>query len=189
MDKKVIVINGSARESGNTDALLNKFHDGAGDFDSYIAQFNLRDCRVGDCRGCYNCRDMSECSLDDDMTAIREAISKAELIIFASPIYWCEVTGLMKTFIDRLYFYHHSNTADLIAGKKAVVVCPIGEAENIEYETEIMIEFYRRAFKSLDMELLDVMLFPGLMGPKDNYKKPIYLDNMKQLGKQLKSLL
>jgi multimeric flavodoxin WrbA len=187
--KSVIVINGSVRDSGNTDALLSKFHEAAGEFTESIVQFDLRKLQIGDCRGCCDCRDNAECSQADDMTSIREDVNDARLIIFASPIYWCEVTGLMKTFIDRLYFYHHPSTANLIAGKKVIVVCPMGEAENIEYEAEIMIEFYRRVFKSLDMELLDMMLFPGLMGPRDNYKKPKYLDSMKQLGKQLKSLL
>lgn len=189
MNKSVIVINGSAREGGNTDALLDKFEAGAQNYESGVVHFRLRDLNIGDCQGCYLCREKSECGQDDDMTAIRKAIQDSGLLIFASPLYWCEVTGLMKTFIDRLYFYYHPNTKSLISDKKAIIICPLGETENIEHETELMIEFNRRAFRSLEIELLDIMLFPGLYEDRDNYKKPKYLDSMKQLGMQLKSLL
>jgi multimeric flavodoxin WrbA len=39
-------------------------------------------------------------------------------LILASPLYWCGVTGLMKTFLDRLFFYYHPRNKDLISGKK-----------------------------------------------------------------------
>jgi multimeric flavodoxin WrbA len=168
---------------------LNEFINGAGDDVDIISHYRFRDMRIGNCKGCYTCRDESRCDQDDDMIGIREAIKDAGLLIFASPIYWCEVTGLMKTFIDRLYFYHHSGNSELIAGKKAIIISPLGESENVEYESEMMIEFYRRVFNSLGIQMADILLFPGLMGVENLKNSPQYKARMFELGQQLRKFI
>ncbi|OGU58572.1 MAG: hypothetical protein A2V66_14965 [Ignavibacteria bacterium RBG_13_36_8] len=189
MGKIILVFNGSAREKGNTDSVVAKFIEGAKSSDLEVHNFMLRDLSIGNCKGCYKCKSESVCDLNDDMTKIREGIEKSDVLVFASPVYWCEVTGLMKTFIDRLYFYHHPNTAELIAGKKAVVLTTLGESSNIDYETEILIEFYRRAFKSLKIDLIKHLVFSGLMEAEAIQNRPEYLQQSFSFGKNLINIL
>lgn len=185
----IVVINGSPRKGGNTDALLEKLMEGAWSTEADIRHFRLRDLDIHNCIGCCTCKAESTCHFDDDMTGIRRSIQKCGLMVFASPNYWCEITGLMKTFIDRLYFYHHPENGHLISGKKALILTTLGEKDNVEYESAVLAEFYRRLFKSLNVEILDRMLFSGLMEKDGILKKPEYLERAFLIGKELSTSL
>lgn len=176
MAKSIAVFNGSPRKGGNTDALLEKLVEGARLNTADIRYFQLRGLIIHNCIGCCTCKKESRCYFDDDMTGIRCSIEKCDLMIFASPNYWCEITGLMKTFIDRLYFYHHPENSRLISGKKALIVTTLGERDNVEYESAVLAEFYRRLFKSLNVEILDMKFFSDMMGKGAVLNKPEYLE-------------
>ncbi|MEJ2627298.1 MAG: flavodoxin family protein, partial [bacterium] len=103
MGKKAILINGSLRAKGNTDTIIKSLLQGAQNTDILIKQFVLRELKISGCKGCYFCYDHNKCSIKDDMQKIHKELQQSDLIIFASPMYWWGVTGLMKTFIDRLY--------------------------------------------------------------------------------------
>ncbi|NNG00551.1 MAG: flavodoxin family protein, partial [Desulfobacteraceae bacterium] len=124
-DNHVLILNGAIRINGNTDTILKTIVEGAVGTGININQINLRKKIISDCPGCFHCHENAKCSQKDDMADIREEINKSELIIFASPLYWWGVPGKMKTFIDRLYFYHSSHNKKLIAGKKAMVFSPM----------------------------------------------------------------
>ncbi len=117
----VLIINGATRINGNTDILVERIIAGANHTGLNPALVELRHKRISDCIGCYQCLKESKCSFHDDMTEIRDRMNKAELLILASPLYWCGVTGLMKTFIDRLFFYYHAQNRRLILGKRRLL--------------------------------------------------------------------
>lgn len=188
MGKSILIINGSTRESGNTDSIIDKMIAGAKSVGQKINHVKLRDSRIGNCVGCCTCKKESKCQLQDDMTKIRNLIEQSDLMVFATPLYWSEITGLMKTFIDRLYFYHHIENRHLIAGKKVHTATTLGEAINIDYETEVIREFYRRLFKSLDVEVLEHLFYYGLMEKDDIQKKSQYLQEAFSFGLELCSL-
>jgi multimeric flavodoxin WrbA len=122
MAESVLIVNGATRINGNTDILVGKIIEGAEGAGLNSTLVELRNKHVSDCIGCYLCREESKCSFQDDMTEIRNFINESELLIFASPLYWCGVTGLMKTFLDRLFFYYHPQNRPLISGKKAIII-------------------------------------------------------------------
>ena len=124
-NRNILIINGSTRTNGNTDTLVNKIIEGVQDSQLVI----LKDKRISNCIGCMQCLEKSTCSIDDDMTEIRNAIQQSDILIFASPLYWGGVTGLMKTFIDRLFFYYHPSNKSLISRKKAVIVTPMNQKD------------------------------------------------------------
>ena len=125
MAKKVLVINGSLRVRGNTDTLMANLLKGTENTDIIATRYLLRDKKISDCNGCYYCYKNNSCSIKDDMQNIYEEIQKSDLLILASPLYWWGVTGLMKTFIDRLYLYYPRTNTGLIAGKKAIIITPM----------------------------------------------------------------
>ena len=179
------MFNGSVRKDGNTDKVLQKFIEGAKNKGNQIYYKILRELNIGNCKGCYNCRNEATCELKDDMIPIHQQLQECDAMVFASPIYWCEITGLMKTFIDRFYFYHHPNTANLIKDKNVVVISTMGEAENIEYETELINEFYRRFLASTKMKLIHNLILPGIMEAGDILKRPELLNSIYDLGRNL----
>jgi multimeric flavodoxin WrbA len=184
MTKRAIIINGAIRAKGNTDALINKMIEGSSASDVEVNLVTLREKKVGNCMGCYQCLAKSSCAIQDDMTEIRGIIQNAQLLIFASPLYWCGVTGLMKTFIDRLFFYYHPETKRLISGKKAIVITPMNQP-NVVYESEILVHFYTRLLNCLGIKDIDMFFFGDIMKKEDLLQKPRYHKEAYRIGKRL----
>jgi multimeric flavodoxin WrbA len=158
MNESILIINGASRINGNTDILVGKIIDGANSVGLKPASMELRNKNISNCIGCYQCFKESKCSFQDDMTEIRNQISEAELIILASPLYWCGVTGLMKTFLDRLFFYYHPQNKGLISGKKAIIVTPMNQ-KNVDFESEVLVEFYNRLLNCLGVKIIDMFFW------------------------------
>lgn len=184
MNKRVLVINGSTRENGNTDAILRAFLKGVADGGLNAREAVLREVNINNCIGCCKCKDEKKCNFQDDMTELRDMVIKSDVLVFASPIYWCEVTGLMKTFIDRLYFFHHEENKHLVAGKKALMITTLGE-KDAAYESEILAEFYKRCMHSLKIDILDMIYYPDLMEKDAIANKPEYSRAAYKTGKAI----
>ena len=184
LTKRVLVLNGSPRDNGNTDAVVNSFMQGVNAGGRTVRAAVLRELTINNCVGCGHCRRAQTCQFTDDMTELRDMIVKSDMIVFASPNYWCEITGLMKTFIDRLYFFHHKENSHLIAGKKAIIITTLGE-KDADYECQVLVEFYRRCMHSLAIEIIDWLFFPELMEKEAIREKPAYLKQAFEAGKAL----
>jgi len=188
MNKRVLLINGSTREGGNTDAILKSFIQGVSESGLNVREAVLRDLAIHNCVGCCKCQKERKCNFQDDMTELRDMVMKSDVLVFASPIYWCEITGLMKTFIDRLYFFHHKENSHLVAGKKALVITTLGEKDS-EYESQVLVEFYKRFFHSLKIEILDMLSFPDLMEKEAITAKPEHTKTAYSAGKKISGTL
>ena len=105
MNKKIIVLNGAARKNGNTAKLVDAFADGAKAAGNQVNIFYLDGMEIHSCKGCLNAgRDSkSPCSQKDDMDKIYTEFENADVVVFASPLYFWTITGTLKTAADRLY--------------------------------------------------------------------------------------
>ena len=105
MNKKIIVLNGAARKNGNTAKLVEAFADGAKSAKNQVAVFYLDGMDIHSCKGCLHAgRDSkSPCSQKDDMDKIYSEFEDADVVVFASPVYFWTITGSLKTAADRLY--------------------------------------------------------------------------------------
>ena len=194
MRRRIVLINGSLRVNGNTDTIIKSLLDGAESSDAIIKQFVLRDKNINDCKGCYYCYKNNSCSINDDMQEIHHDIQKSDIIILASPMYWWGVTGLMKTFIDRLYLYYPKRNEHFIAGKKLLLVIPMNVNEKQHghktYISEIepiqMTSKY--IFKRLRMEIIDIVFYPNLSAKGDAIKNKEYLNTSYKMGQKLSQL-
>ncbi len=185
--KKVLIINGAARIGGNTDKIVQKIIDGAINVNITPDLVILREKKIGECIGCYQCLRKQYCSLKDDMIEIHRLIQKSDILIIASPLYWCGVTGLMKTFIDRLFYYYHKDTKRKIHGKECVVVTPLNQ-QNVVYETEILIHFYNRLLNCLGIHKIIMYFFGEIMTRDDLSAKPEYMSQAFSIGQSLNDL-
>lgn len=99
--KKVLVISTSLRENSNSEALADEFMRGAQDSGNQVEKVSLRGKNISFCRGCFACLKNGRCVINDDANAIVEKMLNADVLVFASPIYYYEMCGQMKTLLDR----------------------------------------------------------------------------------------
>lgn len=102
MSKKVIIVSSSPRKNGNTSILANEFARGAMEAGHTVEIINIRDMKLQFCIGCLACQKMGKCVLNDDMNGLYDSIQNADVLVFATPIYFYEMSGQLKTFLDRL---------------------------------------------------------------------------------------
>ena len=184
MPSSSLIINGSVRPGGNTDIIIERMLAGAKDAGLNTVLVELRNRSILDCVGCYLCLRASKCSIQDDMAEIRSLIETADLIVLASPLYWCGVTGLMKTFIDRLFFYYHPDTKPLISGKKAIILTPMNQ-KDVEFESQVLVEFYQRLLSCLGVGIAEMFFFSDVMGKGTVLERPEYLKHAYDIGSHL----
>ena len=101
-EKSVLVVSSSPRKNGNSDLLCREFARGACEAGAQVEEIALRDLEIAPCQACYGCWSSRRCVLGDDMTALLEKISAADVLCVASPVYFGLPCGQLKTMIDRL---------------------------------------------------------------------------------------
>jgi multimeric flavodoxin WrbA len=104
----VVAVVGSPRVAGNTSYLVDVALDELVRAGLAVEKIMLSEYRVLPCEGHDDCEDLPVCPLDDDAGAILERMYAADGLILATPVYYEDVSGQMKVFIDRNCFnnYH-----------------------------------------------------------------------------------
>lgn len=152
--KNMLIINGSPRENGYTKELISVFERNKSD-KLNIDIVNCKDVNVNYCIDCRNCKSLYKCTIDDDMQVIYDKIEKADIVIFATPVYFYSVTAQLKTIIDRLqvYFFRHIDGKNSDMKKKEGVLISVGGAK--EYINQFLgVEtMIRGAMKNINCEL------------------------------------
>ena len=95
----VLILNASPRKNGNTKKIVDTFIE-KHTFEN-IVQFDLIDLKIGHCIGCLACSETGECPFNDDMQVLYDAVNKADLVVFSTPVYFNSVTSIGKVTIDR----------------------------------------------------------------------------------------
>ena len=100
--KEVIIISGSPRKGGNTDLLADEFARGATEAGGHVRKYFLADYDINffqesDQQG------MGANAHEDAAEVIVREMVHADVIVLASPVYFLNITGQMKTFIDRTF--------------------------------------------------------------------------------------
>lgn len=104
---KILAINGSHRRGKNTAAMLNIVLEEAAREGAETELLELVDYNIKPCLSCNRCLKKDECTIsDDDMVKIAKKMLAADGIVLGSPVYFSNVTGLMKNFMDRTRWMH-----------------------------------------------------------------------------------
>ncbi|MBO4864867.1 MAG: flavodoxin family protein [Eubacterium sp.] len=100
----ILVLSGSPRKNGNTEKLVESFVKGA-EKNHTVEVVSVSDYKVNPCVGCNSCftRENNECFQQDDMTVIYDKLSKADVVIIASPVYFYGISAQLKAIVDRLH--------------------------------------------------------------------------------------
>lgn len=101
MAKNILILSASLRAGSNSEALANAFAGGARAAGHTVEIVSLRGKQIAFCRGCLACQTLGKCVIDDDAVAITKKMQHTDVIVFATPIYYYEMSGQLKTLLDR----------------------------------------------------------------------------------------
>lgn len=101
MTKKVLILSTSPRIDSNSEILANTFLKGARSTGNEVEFIRVSPLKIQYCQGCLKCQEEGICVINDHMSEINEKIKNANVIVFATPIYFYSMSGQMKTLLDR----------------------------------------------------------------------------------------
>ncbi len=198
---KITVFNGSPRaEQGNTDVMVQAFLEGAREAGAETEVIYLAHKKIHPCTGCYTCwlRTPGQCAIRDDMTELLPKVRDCDLVVFATPVYVDNVTGIMKNFMDRLipdadpYFAKDPNgeCRHKIHGKtpKMMVISNCGFPEQSHFQ--VLRLLFRRIARNMSSELVGEIYRGGgaILGDKAILLAPRlrrYKDLLRQAGTEV----
>ncbi len=176
--RKIVAINGSYRgDKGQTHALVEELFQGSRNAGAECEEIVLARHKINRCLACDECHTSKhplECAYAnrDDVASIFEKMMAADLLVYATPIYIFGVSGLMKTFIDRMnftanthdfrltasgLFFHHVN-AELCSKPFALLAC----CDNLDAEmTRSTLAYFRAYSRFMDARLVGTLLRNG----------------------------
>lgn len=126
---KIAAVLGSPRPKSNSSSLAAKILETAAAGGAQTKTFTLNKLSYKGCQACEACKTKSDhCVLNDDLTAVLEAIKEADAVVFATPNYFGEVSGQFKSFFDRTYSLLNPDfTSRLSKGKSSVLIMAQGQ--------------------------------------------------------------
>ncbi len=175
---KILAINASHRgDKGHTGFLINKLFQGAVEAGAECETITLAKLKINRCLACDQCHtdDHSlQCVYDDkdDVRAVFQKMAGTDILIYATPVYVFGMSGLLKTFIDRMNAT--GNTRDLRLSKKGLMFHHIDRGicskpfvimvccDNLERETPKNVLSYFRTFsRFMDAPQVGVLVRNG----------------------------
>lgn len=134
MRKKIVVLNGSPRKTGNTSALVKAFVQGAESAGHTVTEFFLDAMDIHGCKGCFGGHSSQECpcAQKDDMAQIYPAVKACDVVVLASPLYYWTLSGQLKTALDRLFALEEGDRNFLRGNGKSSALLMAAEGHGFE---------------------------------------------------------
>ena len=107
---KIVVLGGSPNKKGSTHILADCFRQGAEEAGHAVEMIDIAHADIHPCIGCIHCGYEGPCVQKDDVEAIREKILDADMLVFATPLYYYGMSAQLKTVVDRFCAYNSSIT-------------------------------------------------------------------------------
>ena len=174
---KILVLNGSPRK-GNTVTAITAFAEGA-KLNNEVEIVDTYKLKVSPCMGCEACECSKGCVASDDSNMIVDKMVAADMIVFASPVYWWGITAQMKLVIDKSYC-----RGAMLKGKKIGVIIVGGDSVDGE-----QYKLIRGQFKCISEYLDWTILFHkdySAYGTGDLAKDTNALKDLKSVGEEIK---
>lgn len=174
----IFVITGSPRNDGNSNVLVENFIKGANEAGHSVTRFDSAFKKVHTCIACDKCKPSSKCVFKDDFENIKNKIVEADMVVFASPIYYYAVSAQMKTTIDRFY----SIDEKLHTNKKAVVI--LTYADSSLKTAEYVLGNFKGIFEFLGWTNVENIIAPNLWSTGD-VNNSDFIQKAYEFGKSL----
>ena len=177
---KIVILQGSPNKKGSTNILVENFSQGAEAAGHSVIRFDLDDMNIRPCTGCVTCGYEGPCILRDDNQKIREAVLSADMIVFATPLYYYGMSAQLKIVIDRFCAYNSSIT------RKRMKSALLAVAWNSDSWTfEALESHYQTLVRYLHLQDMGTVLGKGCGSPSMTKHSP-YTQRAYELGNRLK---
>ena len=182
---KVLGISGSPRRRGNSAALLARTLEAAQtEGAECLPTVYANDMSFRGCQFCDGCAENGICIRRDDMTAVYGQLEDASIWLFASPIFFDNVSGQLKCLFDRLYCLSQPSRVKLPGKRSAAFIITYEDKPRPDYVRSAGI--YNRYIKRFgDFVFTDVLDGFKLAGANDVAKRPELLEQAAALGRRL----
>lgn len=148
---KVLVITGSPSKKGSSSTIANAFAAEAEKLGAEVNRFHLNSLNYKGCQGCMACKmSREDCAVNDDLTAVLDAHHEADVVVWASPVYFFDTTGQFKSFVDRAFsfagpdFHSNPDSGRLPKGKMGVFILSQGAHFFQHYDTAARYELFMK---------------------------------------------
>ena len=176
---KIVVITGSPRKNGNSNTLADSFIKGAQEAGHSVVRFDSAFKNVHPCIACEKCGATGECVFKDDFAAVKEDILSADVIVFASPIYYFGISAQIRAVIDRFYSI---NNKLMGADKKAVLL--LSYADTSKQTAQPSISHYEAIINYLGWKNAGSVIASGVWSAGD-ISSTQYPQQAYELGKNI----
>jgi len=144
---KVVCLLGSPRGKGNSSTIAGRFCETAQGLGAELKTYALNELDYRGCQGCMLCKtELDRCAVEDDLTEVLDAIRETDVLVIASPVYFWDISGQLKCFLDRTFSYLVPNfmtnpePSRLSHGKKLVLILTQGNPDETKF-TDIYPKF------------------------------------------------
>lgn len=176
---KIVVLTGSPRKNGNSAYLAEQFIKGAEEKGYEVFRFDCAFKQVEPCRACNRCGMDGPCIFNDDFQELRPHLIEADMVVFATPMYYFSISAQMKRVIDRFYAINGQIKG---ASKKAAFLMTY--ADTSSKEAEPMLVHYHTLMDYLGWTSVGEIVASGVW-TAGSIRNTDYPQQAYQLGKSL----
>lgn len=176
---KIVVLTGSPRKSGNSAHLAEQFIKGAEEAGHSVFRFDAAFEKVNGCTACNRCGMDGDCVFKDDFEKLRPHLISADMVVFATPMYYFGISAQLKAVIDRFYALNGK-----IKGAKKKAAYLMTYADTNPKEAEAMLSHYDTLIHYLGWDSVGSVVAPGVW-TAGSVKDTPYPAKAYQLGKNV----
>lgn len=176
---KVIVLMGSPNKKGSTNVLVESFVRGASEAGHRCEVVDVCHADIHPCMGCVACGYEGPCVQKDDVEAIKAKLLAADMVVFATPLYYYGMSAQLKTMVDRFCAFNSSlNRRHL----KSALLTVAWNADDWTFDA--LEAHYKTLVRYINLDDQGMVLGYGC-GTPDMTRRSGYPDEAFRLGRQL----
>ena len=181
---KILGIDGSPRENGNTEKLVKAILQGAEANGAETRHYKVAGMNISPCLGCMDCRESGICIHEDDMTPLYDEIQSSDAMVIGSPVYMWQVSAQTKTFLDRLVLFIKPDFSSRLNGPKGLVLAfTQGNPDVHAFKTYF--DYLENLFSFLHYDVKGTIVAAGTKQENDILQKADVLERAREIGTSL----
>jgi len=187
----LLCFHGSPRKNGNSEILLDAFLNGVQKGKADFEKIKLSQLKFKPCIECGKCDTTGECVLSDDLTPIYEKLFKADVIVIATPIFFCNPTSYVQAFFERfqaLWIRRYKlNLPHPFKKNPKGILLSVGATKGAKL-FEGLVRSFRYVISTLYGSYVGGLFFRKIDYKGEILKYPEYLEKAEKLGFQVATL-
>jgi multimeric flavodoxin WrbA len=185
--KKVIVLLGSPRKTGNSTILADRIIRGAEEAGAQVETVYLHGLKIAPCQSCYACQKKNSkgCAIDDDMQPLYQKLLQSDCWVIASPVFWFTMSAQIKLLLDRC-FALPAYGKNPFAGKRVAIAMTYGDVDPFVSGCVNALRTFQDIFNYVGMKIVG-MVYGSAMKAGEIETNGTLLQQAEELGRRLAS--